>query len=193
MTPEQKLVHAGRTRALWERFTWEWRWGYWGQDGVLSFSNHAYPVLVSVTVEIIPPGVGPVAAAHHLYTLLAALVVVGLPAAPVGVRERCAIAPRITYMMGIVMRVFFVCIIYLYPNYHPPGTCVYETHIILTSFCWVVLEAYPLAAAFAVQRQELFLLLTVDADQVSSSGDTVLMCCPPALLLGPVHIVEELQ
>lgn len=55
-----------------------------------------------VTVEIVPPGVGPIGAAHHLYTLLAALVVVGLPGTPVGVSERCAIAPRIAYVIGIM-------------------------------------------------------------------------------------------
>lgn len=64
---------------------------------------------------------------------------------------------------------------------------------ILASFCWIVLEADPLAAGFAVQGQELLLLLTVDADQVGSSSATVLLRCPPAFLQGPVHVVEELQ
>lgn len=68
-----------------------------------------------------------------------------------------------------------------------------KTHILLASLCWVALEADPLAGAFAVQRQEVFLLLVVDADQIGSSGDAVLTRCSPALLHGPVHIVEELQ
>lgn len=89
------LLCAGRTSALWGQFTWERRWGLWGHDGVLSFSDHAYPVLVSVTVEIVPPGGRPVGAAHHLHTLLAALVVVGLPVTPVSVGQRRAITPRI--------------------------------------------------------------------------------------------------
>lgn len=75
--------------------TWARRWGLRGLDGVLSFGNPAYPVLVGVAVEIVPPGVGPVGAAHHLHTLLAALVVVGLPDAPVGVRDRGSVAPRV--------------------------------------------------------------------------------------------------
>lgn len=54
-------------------------------------------------------------------------------------------------------------------------------------------ETDPLAGAFAVQTQELLLLLSVDAGQGSSSGDTVLVCCFPALLLGPFHVVEELH
>lgn len=42
---------------------------------------------MSITVEIIPPGVGPIVVAHHFYTILTALVVVGLPGTPVGVRK----------------------------------------------------------------------------------------------------------
>ena len=70
---------------------------------------------------------------------------------------------------------------------------LYKTHITLTSFHRVVLEADPLAAGFGVHGQELFLLLSVDADQIGSSGHTVLMCGSPALLQGPVHTVEQLQ
>lgn len=116
---------------------------------------------MSVTVEIVPPGVGPVGAAHHLYTLLAALVVVGLPGTPVGVSERCAIAPRIAYVIGIMRYILRGASFQQGPRF--------KTHILLTSFCGIVLEADPLAAGFAVQRQELLLLLTVDADQISSS------------------------
>lgn len=76
--------------------TWDRRWGHWGQEGVLSLSDHADPVLVSVTVEVVPPGEGPVLAAHHLHTLLTALVVVRLPATPVGVGQRGAVAPGVT-------------------------------------------------------------------------------------------------
>lgn len=35
--------------------------------------------------------------------------------------------------------------------------------------------------------------LVVDADQISSPRSAVLISCSPALLLGPVHVVEELQ
>lgn len=89
------MGQAGKTGALWAQCTWDRRWGHRGLDGVLSFSNQAYPVLVSVAVEIVPPGHGPVGVAHHLHTLLAVLVVVGLPGTPVGVNERCAVAPGI--------------------------------------------------------------------------------------------------
>lgn len=76
-----------------------------------------------------------------------------------------------------VFGVFFICI----PNsFHQD--LFYTRNMTLTSLCRVVLEADPLAAAFAVQRQELLLLLIVDADQISSSGNTVLTCCSPALL-----------
>lgn len=77
----------------------------------------------------------------------------------------------------------------LYSNQLP----LYKTDVPLASFCRVVLEADPFAAAFAIHSEELFLRLTVDADQISSSGHTVLVCSSPALLMLPVHIVEELQ
>lgn len=73
------------------------------------------------------------------------------------------------------------------------GIFFHRSHALLTSLCGVVLEADPLAAGFAVLRQELLLLLTVDANQISSSCNAVLISCSPALLLGPVHIVEELE
>lgn len=40
---------------------------------------------MSITVEVVPPGHGSVGVAHHLDTLLAALVVIWLPVAPVSV------------------------------------------------------------------------------------------------------------
>lgn len=64
---------------------------------------------------------------------------------------------------------------------------------LLTSLCRIVLEANPLAAAFAVLGQEVLLLLVVDADQISSPRYAVLISRSPALLLGPVHVVEELE
>lgn len=97
---KQKPVHAGRSGIFLGLFTWDWRRGHGGQDGVLSLGNSANPVLVSVTVEVVPPGKRPVGAAHHLNTLLAALVVVGLPVTPVGVADRGAIAPGVSCMMG---------------------------------------------------------------------------------------------
>lgn len=63
----------------------------------------------------------------------------------------------------------------------------------LTSLRGIALEADPLAAGFAVLGQEFLLFLVVDADQIGSSGYAVLMSCSPALLLGPVHVVEELK
>lgn len=71
---------------LLSRRTWQRGWGLWGVDGVLSFGDLTDPVLMGVAVEIVPPGEGPVGAAHHLDAFLAALVVVRLPGAPVGVR-----------------------------------------------------------------------------------------------------------
>lgn len=62
----------------------------------------------------------------------------------------------------------------------------------LTSLRGVVPEADPLAGVFAVQSEELLLLLVVDADQIGSSGDAVLACRSPALLQGKVHLVEQL-
>lgn len=40
---------------------------------------------MSITVEVVPPGHGSVGVAHNLDTLLAALVVIWLPVAPVSV------------------------------------------------------------------------------------------------------------
>ena len=51
----------------------------------MSFGDHAYPILMSVTVEVVPPRAGPVVVGYHLHTLLAALVVVWFPVAPVRV------------------------------------------------------------------------------------------------------------
>lgn len=51
---------------------------------------------MGVAVEIVPGGVGAVAVGHHLHTFLPAVVVVGLAGGPVGVRQRCAIAPAIS-------------------------------------------------------------------------------------------------
>lgn len=62
-----------------------------------------------------------------------------------------------------------------------------------TSFQWIVPKADPLGAAFAVQSQEFFFLLVVDADQISTSRETVFKCPFPAFPQGWVHIVEELQ
>lgn len=69
----------------------------------------------------------------------------------------------------------------------------FKSLIPLTPLCGIVLQADPLAAAFAVLRQELLLLITMDAHKIPPSCDTVLIGCSPALLLGPVHVVEELQ
>lgn len=54
---------------------------------------------MGVAVEIIPGGMGTVAVGHHLHAVLPAIVVVGLPGAPVGVRQRCAIAPGVSCEM----------------------------------------------------------------------------------------------
>lgn len=83
--------------------TWFRRWGPRGKDGILSFSNLAYPILMSVTVEIIPQRVGAIRVAHHLYTVLPTLVIVWLPVTPVGVGQRRAIAPRISCNKGGVV------------------------------------------------------------------------------------------
>lgn len=48
-----------------------------------------------IAVDVIPPGGGAVVVAHHLHALLAALVVVGLAVAPVGVRDGHAVAPGV--------------------------------------------------------------------------------------------------
>lgn len=165
-------------------FTWQRRWGLWGHEGVLALGDHTDPVLVGVTVEIVPPGEGPVGAAHHLHTLLTVLVVVGLAGAPVGVGERRAVTPRVAWRAGSSHLTKGVT------RGHVPDWVEWVEEP--TSSCRVVLEADPLAAAFAVQGQELLLLLVVDADQVSVSSQTVLTSSAPALPLGPVHIVEEL-
>lgn len=78
--------------------TWNGRWRCRRLDGGPSFGNHADPVLVSVAIDVVPPGGGAVVVAHHLHALLAALVVVGLSGAPVGVREGHAVAPGVAYM-----------------------------------------------------------------------------------------------
>jgi len=140
---------------------------------------------MSVAVEIVPPGETTVGATHHLDTLLTAFVVVRLSVTPVGVRQRRAVTPGISFKRRVIT--FSACITQASDGFHYTFR-----YIIPTSLYWVVLEADPLAAAFAVQRQKLFFLLIVDADQISSSGDAVLMCSSPALLHGPVHIVEEL-
>lgn len=57
---------------------------------------------MSVTVEVVPPGVGSVGVAHHLYTVLPPFVVVGLPGTPVGVSERRAVAPGVACVIGIM-------------------------------------------------------------------------------------------
>lgn len=44
----------------------------------------------------------------------------------------------------------------------------FAAQVLLTSIRWIVLEANPLAAAFAVRGQEVLLFLVVDADQISS-------------------------
>lgn len=62
-----------------------------------------------------------------------------------------------------------------------------------TSLGGTALQADPLAAAFAVLGQEVLLFLAVDADQIGPPGRAVLIGCPPALLLGPVNVVEELE
>lgn len=168
---------------MWGQFTWDGRWGHWGQDGVLSFSDHAYPVLVGVTVEIVPPGVGPVGAAHHLYTLLAALVVVGLPVTPVGVGQRSAITPRIAYMMGIVVSFFlfsfFFCVFsrlsasarvhsIKHTLYSPPsvGLCLRPIHLLLallyrdrnssSSWLWMLTRLAPLVRQSSCAAPQLF-------------------------------------
>lgn len=61
--------------------------------------------------------------------------------------------------------------------------------VLLTPFRGIAPEADPLAAVFAVQRQELLLLKAVDADQVGSSRQAVLVRRSPALLHGPIHVV----
>lgn len=73
------------------------------------------------------------------------------------------------------------------------GPSAFAARVLLTSLRRIVLEADPLAAAFAVLGQELLLFLVVDADQISSPRQAVLISCSPALLLGPVHVVEELE
>lgn len=90
--------------------TWFRWWGPRGKDGILSFSNLAYPILMSVTVEVIPQRVGAIRVAHHLYTVLPTLVIVWLPVTPVGVGQRRAIAPRISCNKGGVV---FRFILYL--------------------------------------------------------------------------------
>lgn len=70
---------------LWAQFTWNRRWGHWRDDGSFPFSYHAYPVLMSIAVEVVPPGDGSVGVAHHFDTVLTALVVIRLPGAPVSV------------------------------------------------------------------------------------------------------------
>lgn len=57
---------------------------------------------MGVTVEIIPGGIGTVAVGHHLHAVLPAIVVVGFPGAPVGVRQRCAIAPGVSCGNGTI-------------------------------------------------------------------------------------------
>lgn len=42
-------------RLLCQEVTWNRAGGHRGEDGVLSFSNLAYPILMSVTVEVVPP------------------------------------------------------------------------------------------------------------------------------------------
>lgn len=88
-------VHCGYS-------TWDRGWRHWWQDRILSFGDHAYPVLVGVTVEIIPGGIGTVAVGHHLHAVLSAIVVVGFPGAPVGVRQRGAIAPGVSCAKGTI-------------------------------------------------------------------------------------------
>lgn len=85
-----RQVHrgGGRLGSTWDRRRWDW-----GQDRGPSFGNLADPVLVSVAVEIVPPGEGAVGAADHLHAILAPLVVVGLPVGPVGVGEGRAVSP----------------------------------------------------------------------------------------------------
>lgn len=57
-----------------------------------------------VAVDVVPPGGGAVLVAHHLHALLAALVVVGLAGAPVGVREGHAVAPGVACVDGKAAR-----------------------------------------------------------------------------------------
>ena len=52
---------------------------------------------MGVTVEVVPPGEGAVGAAHHLHAVLPALVVVGLPGAPVGVGHWGAVGPGVAW------------------------------------------------------------------------------------------------
>ena len=87
------LGNSNLRRAL----TWDGWWRYRGNDRVLSLGDHADPVLMGVTVQIIPVGASSVGVAHHLHTALAAVMVVGLSITPVGVTQSCAITPAITW------------------------------------------------------------------------------------------------
>lgn len=137
-----------------------------------------------VAVDVIPPGGGAIVVAHHLHTILAALVVIGFPMAPVGVREGHAVAPGVACVCGDVScetiggLVVLALVVSLVP---------------LTALDRVSLEADPLGAAFAVHSQELLLLRVADGNQITTSGQAVLSSTLPALSHGPVHIVEELE
>lgn len=64
-------------------------------NGFLSFSNHANPVLVGITVQVVPPG-RPVFSGHHLHTVFSAIVIIGFTVAPVRVADRRPVAPVVT-------------------------------------------------------------------------------------------------
>lgn len=59
---------------------------------------------MGITVEIVPPRGRPICVAHHLYTVLTTLMVVGLPMSPVGVAHRSSVTPVVTSICRVVFQ-----------------------------------------------------------------------------------------
>lgn len=67
--------------------TW-YRWRrHWGDDGWLALGDHAHPIQMGVTGEVVPEGRA-VRRGNQLHTILPTSVVIRLTVAPVRVSDR---------------------------------------------------------------------------------------------------------
>lgn len=55
--------------------------GSGGRTGFFPFGDRAYPVLVGVTVEIVPRGMRPIGVGHHLHVVFPVTWLFGSPGA----------------------------------------------------------------------------------------------------------------